>query len=99
MTIKRKSSRLEERTLLESLCSLWWIGWYNYLNIFQARCDAASFESVRCTFEVDDGVWFYEVLIITAGVMQIGWATKDSKFLNHVSFFVKEFHLEMIINM
>merc|ERR1712018_998163 len=52
-------------------------------NGLEARCDAASFESVRCTFEVDKGVWFYEVLIITAGVMQIGWATKDSKFLNH----------------
>jgi len=25
------------------------------------------------------------VLIITAGIMQIGWATKDSKFLNYVS--------------
>lgn len=48
-----------------------------------ARCDASSFESVRCTFQADSGVWFYEVLIVTAGVMQIGWATKDSKFLNH----------------
>jgi len=23
--------------------------------------------------------------MITAGIMQIGWATKDSKFLNYVS--------------
>lgn len=49
----------------------------------QARCDASSFESVRCTFQVDAGIWYYEATIITAGVMQIGWATKDSKFLNH----------------
>jgi len=49
----------------------------------EARCDAHSFESVRCTFQVKFGCWFYEVLIITPGVMQIGWATKDSKFLNH----------------
>jgi len=49
----------------------------------QARCDASSFESVRCTFQVDYGIWYYEATIITAGVMQIGWATKDSKFLNH----------------
>ena len=34
---------------------------------------------------MDDGIWYYEVLIVTAGVMQIGWATKDSKFLNYVS--------------
>uniref|UniRef100_A0A2C9KVK7 RING finger and SPRY domain-containing protein 1 n=1 Tax=Biomphalaria glabrata TaxID=6526 RepID=A0A2C9KVK7_BIOGL len=49
----------------------------------EARCDASSFESVRCTFQVDSGVWYYEVTIVTDGVMQIGWATKDSKFLNH----------------
>ena len=53
-------------------------------NGLEARCDATSFESVRCTFQVCDGVWYYEVLIVTAGVMQIGWATKDSKFLNQV---------------
>lgn len=50
----------------------------------EARCDAYSFESVRCTFQVDSGIWYYEVHIITSGVMQIGWATKDSIFLNHV---------------
>ncbi|KAF3817814.1 hypothetical protein GH733_013101 [Mirounga leonina] len=49
----------------------------------EARCDASSFESVRCTFCVDAGVWYYEVTVITSGVMQIGWATRDSKFLNH----------------
>uniref|UniRef100_A0A4W3IHJ0 Ring finger and SPRY domain containing 1 n=1 Tax=Callorhinchus milii TaxID=7868 RepID=A0A4W3IHJ0_CALMI len=49
----------------------------------EARCDASSFESVRCTFCVDSGVWYYEVTVVTSGVMQIGWATKDSKFLNH----------------
>nr|CAD7424954.1 unnamed protein product [Timema monikensis] len=49
----------------------------------EARCDAYSFESVRCTFQVSSGVWYYETLVITPGVMQIGWATKDSTFLNH----------------
>lgn len=56
-----------------------------YTVCLQARCDASSFESVRCTFQVDSGVWYYEVTIVTAGVMQIGWATKDSSFLNHVT--------------
>ncbi|ESO85848.1 hypothetical protein LOTGIDRAFT_130506 [Lottia gigantea] len=55
-------------------------------NGLEARCDASSFESVRCTFQVDSGIWYYEVTIITAGVMQIGWATKNSKFLNHEGF-------------
>ncbi|CAG9763163.1 unnamed protein product [Ceutorhynchus assimilis] len=49
----------------------------------EARCDAYSFESVRCTVQADSGIWYYEVLIITPGVMQIGWATKNSNFLNH----------------
>ncbi|XP_014261528.1 RING finger and SPRY domain-containing protein 1 [Cimex lectularius] len=49
----------------------------------EARCDAYSFESVRCTFPVTEGVWYYEVTLLSPGVMQIGWATKLSKFLNH----------------
>ncbi|XP_066256182.1 RING finger and SPRY domain-containing protein 1-like [Euwallacea similis] len=49
----------------------------------EARSDAYSFESVRCTSQADAGIWYYEVLIITPGVMQIGWATKNSNFLNH----------------
>ncbi|RWS16721.1 RING finger and SPRY domain-containing protein 1-like protein [Dinothrombium tinctorium] len=48
-----------------------------------ARCDASSFESVRCTYQVSSGVWFYEATVITSGVMQIGFATKESKFMNH----------------
>ncbi|KAJ0183752.1 hypothetical protein K1T71_000175 [Dendrolimus kikuchii] len=52
-------------------------------NGLEARCDSYSFESVRCTFQVDDGCWYYECVIVTPGVMQIGWATKNSHFLNH----------------
>ncbi|KHN72336.1 RING finger and SPRY domain-containing protein 1 [Toxocara canis] len=52
----------------------------------EARCDVSSFESVRCTFEAVEGVWFYEALILTPGVMQIGFATKRSRFCNHEGF-------------
>lgn len=38
----------------------------------EARCDAYLFESVRCTYQVNSGCWYYEVTIITPGVMQIG---------------------------
>lgn len=51
-----------------------------------ARNDTSRFESVRCTFAVTSGIFYYEVLIITPGVMQIGFATKQSKFLNHDGF-------------
>ena len=40
---------------------------------------------INSRFNVFSGLWYYEVTLLTAGVMQIGWATKDSKFLNHVS--------------
>lgn len=48
----------------------------------EARCDEYTFESVRCTCQVDSGRWYYEALIVTPGVMQIGWATKKSRFLS-----------------
>lgn len=48
----------------------------------EARCDEYTFESVRCTYQVDSGRWYYEALIITPGVIQIGFATKRSRFLS-----------------
>ncbi|ORY06956.1 SPRY-domain-containing protein [Basidiobolus meristosporus CBS 931.73] len=46
----------------------------------EVRNDSTSFESVRGTMCVSKGCWYYEVHIITAGIMQIGWATKHSLF-------------------
>lgn len=60
----------------------------------EARCDAYSFESVRCTAQADAGIWYYEVTIITPGVMQIGWATKNSNFLNHVGLHIAPTQLQ-----
>lgn len=51
-----------------------------------ARNDTSRFESVRCTFAITSGTYYYEVLLVTPGVMQIGIATKQSKFLNHDGF-------------
>lgn len=39
----------------------------------EARCDSLSFESVRSTLSVKSGAWYFECLIVTSGVMQIGW--------------------------
>lgn len=33
----------------------------------EARCDSYSFESVRSTYAVTTGAWYYEVLVITQG--------------------------------
>lgn len=49
----------------------------------EARCDSYLFESVRSTYQVTNGAWYYEVLIITSGVMQIGWAQKQSNFMTN----------------
>ncbi len=54
-------------------------------NGFEARNDTFSFESVRSTVQVDRGVWYYEVTLLTNGIMQIGFAGKTAKFLNNVS--------------
>lgn len=51
-----------------------------------ARNDTSRFESVRCTFAIISGCYYYETLLITPGVMQIGFATKQSRFLNHDGF-------------
>ena len=51
------------------------------------------FSECTATVHFISGVWYYEVTLLTAGVMQIGWATKDSKFLNHVSYQLTENNL------
>lgn len=48
----------------------------------EARCDASSFESVRCSFVITSGVWYYECELLTGGVMQIGLAGCQSRFLS-----------------
>lgn len=52
-------------------------------NGLEARNDTLSFESVRSTCQVDEGAWFYEVTLLTNGIMQLGFASKSSYFLNH----------------
>ncbi|PAA62642.1 hypothetical protein BOX15_Mlig025293g1, partial [Macrostomum lignano] len=49
----------------------------------EARSDAASFESVRATFPAKSGKWYYEVTLVTGGIMQIGWASGATVFLSH----------------
>jgi len=53
----------------------------------ESRCDSEYFESVRSTgcagfSGMDSGVWYYEVELVTDGIMQIGWATRDASLLN-----------------
>ncbi|KAG0327792.1 RING finger and SPRY domain-containing protein 1, partial [Podila humilis] len=44
------------------------------------RNDGSTFESIRATKSVTCGKWFYEVLLVTAGIMQLGWATTHCQF-------------------
>lgn len=50
-------------------------------NCLEIRNDTFYLESARATASVDTGVWYYEVLLLTNGVMQIGWGTKKCLFL------------------
>lgn len=52
-------------------------------NGLSARCDTSTFECVRSTSSVMVGVYYYEAIVITNGIMQIGWATKMSDFKNY----------------
>ena len=38
---------------------------------------------MRSTYPVTSGIYYYEVIIITSGIMQIGWATRSTDFKNH----------------
>ncbi|KAH9394552.1 PREDICTED: RING finger and SPRY domain-containing protein 1-like [Rhagoletis zephyria] len=51
-------------------------------NGLSARCDTSTFECVRATFPVSTGCYYYEAIILTSGIMQIGWATKATNFRN-----------------
>ncbi|KAF9166642.1 hypothetical protein DFQ26_007339 [Actinomortierella ambigua] len=44
------------------------------------RNDGSSFESIRATVSVTCGKWYYEVTVLTSGIMQIGWATPQCRF-------------------
>ncbi|ORX95491.1 SPRY-domain-containing protein [Basidiobolus meristosporus CBS 931.73] len=46
----------------------------------EIRNDSTTFESVRGTMCAKEGTWYYEVQLLTAGIMQIGWATKYTAF-------------------
>lgn len=50
-------------------------------NCLEIRNDTFHLESARASASVDSGVWYYEVLLLTNGVMQIGWGTKKCVFL------------------
>ncbi|KAI8972488.1 hypothetical protein BDB01DRAFT_839341 [Pilobolus umbonatus] len=49
-------------------------------NGLEIRNDGPNLESIRATANVRSGKWYYEVMLITSGVMQIGWAASRTKF-------------------
>jgi hypothetical protein len=52
----------------------------------EARNDTLTFESVRATCRADSGLWYYEATILTNGLMQVGFASTNSKFSNYQGF-------------
>ncbi|CAG8461620.1 15130_t:CDS:10 [Funneliformis caledonium] len=54
--------------------------WKISRNGLEIRNDNSTFESIRATMGVTSGKWFYEVILLTNGIMQIGYATKRCMF-------------------
>lgn len=50
-------------------------------NGLELRNDRPHFESVRATACVKRGKWYYETLLLTNGIMQLGWATSRCRFI------------------
>lgn len=50
-------------------------------NCLEMRNDTFFLESARGNTCVEKGVWYYEVLLLTDGVIQIGWGTSKCLFL------------------
>ncbi|KAI8341037.1 hypothetical protein BC941DRAFT_415669 [Chlamydoabsidia padenii] len=50
-------------------------------NGLELRNDRLYFESIRATACVKKGRWYYEVLLVTEGIMQIGWCTNKCRFV------------------
>lgn len=49
-------------------------------NGLEIRNDHPHFESIRATASVNQGKWYYEALLLTTGIMQLGWATSRCRF-------------------
>ncbi|KAG0173897.1 hypothetical protein DFQ28_004840 [Apophysomyces sp. BC1034] len=49
-------------------------------NGLEIRNDRSHFESIRASVGVRAGKWYYETLLLSDGIMQIGWATKQCQF-------------------
>ena len=56
------------------------IGWHASIDGLQIRSDSNTFQSFRASRAVSNGRWFYEVTLLTSGVMQLGWATQECTF-------------------
>ncbi|KAI8074589.1 hypothetical protein BC940DRAFT_315194 [Gongronella butleri] len=50
-------------------------------NGLEIRNDRPHFESIRATTCVKQGKWYYEVLLVSDGIMQIGWCTSRCRFV------------------
>lgn len=47
----------------------------------EIRCDGPWYNTASSSVRVSEGVWYYEVTIMTSGLMQIGWGSSNSQYL------------------
>lgn len=56
------------------------VGWSQVYNSARLTYLLGTMGSVRSNVKVTSGCWFYEVVIGTENLYQIGWSSKDTKF-------------------
>lgn len=65
-------------------CTLNWLeassNWKLSPNYLEFRNDRIDFLSIKGTTTITYGCWFYEVELMSCGIMQIGWAVQSSVF-------------------
>ncbi|KAJ9067997.1 hypothetical protein DSO57_1033214 [Entomophthora muscae] len=49
-------------------------------DLTEVRNDRIGFASAKGTTCITDGQWYYEVELVTGGIMQLGWSTKNAHF-------------------
>ncbi|KAI9291458.1 SPRY-domain-containing protein [Neoconidiobolus thromboides FSU 785] len=65
-------------------CALDWCSSSSFIkfseDLSQCRNDRIGFATTLGTTCITDGKWYFEVLLLSGGIMQVGWATQAAKF-------------------
>ncbi|KAJ6222716.1 hypothetical protein RDWZM_001261 [Blomia tropicalis] len=70
----------------DSLCYHYTLHWESRTDHMKLSTDLLSarsdngWQSIRCSFPISSGIFYYETIMITQGPMRIGWTTNEKEF-------------------